>query len=421
MKKLKGFLALSPIAVFLLVYLAGSIIAHDFYAVPVWAAFLVACLYGLAVLKGGLKQKCLSFLKGASDKGVLQMIGIFILAGAFAGTAKSIGAVDATVAVAMELIPGQMIYAGLFLTACFISMALGTSVGTIVAMVPVAVGLAEETGAGVPFMTAVVVGGSFFGDNLSFISDTTIAATRAMGVKMNEKFKANIRIIWPAVLAVTVIYLVKGLSTGVSVPPFGEPEYVKTIPYLLIIVLGLSGVNVLESLPTGILVNVIIGLWSGSVKALPLAEAALGGVIGMMDLIIVTLLAGGLLELIRINGGIDFIMESLTRNVNGKRGAEASIAGTVCLANLCTANNTIAILTTGGIAKGITDRFGLDPRTSASILDTFSCLVQGLLPYGAQLLMASGLAGLTPVQIIPFLYYPFLMGLCAILRICFAK
>ena len=356
------------------------------------------------------------------------MIWIFVMAGAFAATAKQIGAIDATVNIALKILPGKLLYAGLFLASCFISMSIGTSVGTIVALVPIAAGIAEELALGgstgftssTAFITAIIVGGSFFGDNLSFISDTTIAATRTQECSMRDKFKTNIRIVGPAALIVTILYIVMGSSIEFTAPA-GRIEWMLLIPYVLVIALALSGVNVIAVLGIGIAVNGVLGAINGTLGWSSFLESIGGGISGMGDLIIVTLLAGGMLELIRVNGGLDYIVNLMTRRINGKRGAELSIASLVALANLCTANNTIAIITVGGIARDISKRFGLDPRRSASILDTFSCLIQGLIPYGAQLLMAAGLAGISTVSIISHLYYPAVMGLCALAAILFRK
>lgn len=421
----KGLLALSPLVVFLCVYLVSSIIAQDFYRIPISSAFLIASIYALIISKGKtLEERINVFSEGAGNRNVLLMIWIFVMAGAFAATAKQIGAIDATVNIAMKILPGKLLYAGLFLASCFISMSIGTSVGTIVALVPIAAGIAEELALGgatgftssTAFVTAIIVGGSFFGDNLSFISDTTIAATRTQECSMSDKFKVNIRIVGPAALIVTVLYVIMGSSIEFT-PATGRIEWMLLIPYVLVIALALSGVNVIAVLGIGIAVNGILGLINGSMGWSGFLEAIGGGISGMGDLIIVTLLAGGMLELIRVNGGLDYIVSLMTRRINGKRGAELSIASLVALANLCTANNTIAIITVGGIARDISKRFGLDPRKSASILDTFSCLIQGLIPYGAQLLMAAGLAGISTVSIIGYLYYPMVMGLCAILAI----
>lgn len=424
-RPMNGWLALSPLIVFLCVYLVSSIAAQDFYRIPISAAFLIASIYAIAICRGKtMEQRIATFSDGAGNKNVLLMIWIFVLAGAFAATAKEIGAIDATVNLALRILPGKLLYAGLFLAACFISMSIGTSVGTIVALVPVAAGIAEELALGgssgmtasTPFITAIIVGGAFFGDNLSFISDTTIAATRTQECSMADKFKVNIRIVAPAAIVVTILYIFLG-SSVTAVPEAGIIEWVKLIPYVLVIALAISGVDVSAVLTIGLVVNAVIGFSYGNMTWTGFLESIGSGISGMGDLIIVTMLAGGMLELIKVNGGLDFIVSGLTRRIRGKRGAELSIAALVSLANICTANNTIAIITTGRIAKDITQKFGLDPRKTASILDTFSCLIQGFIPYGAQLLMAAGLAGISTISIISHLYYPFVMGLFALLAI----
>lgn len=411
---MSGWLALSPLFVFLCLYLASSIIANDFYRIPISAAFLLASIYGILICRGkSLEERVSVFSRGAGNRNVLLMIWIFVLAGAFAATAKQIGAIDATVNLALKILPGKLLYAGLFLASCFISMSIGTSVGTIVALVPVAAGIAQEIGAGEAMITAIIVGGAFFGDNLSFISDTTIAATRTQECSMSDKFKVNFRIVGPAAVVVTLLYIFLGKSVSV-VPEAGAVELALLIPYILVIILAITGVDVSAVLAIGIAVNAVIGFAQGSLDWSGWLEGIGSGISGMGDLIIVTMLAGGMLEVIRENGGLDFIVKGMTRHIRDKRGAELSIAGLVSLANLCTANNTIAIITTGEIARDITRRFGLDPRKSASILDTFSCLIQGLIPYGAQLLMAAGLAGISSISIIGYLYYPFVMGVFAL-------
>ena len=420
-----GLKALSPLIVFLGLYLISCIIAQDFYAIPISAAFLLASVYAITICKGdSLEDKISVFSKGAGDKNVLLMIWIFVLAGAFASTAKDIGAIDATVNLALKILPGKLLYAGLFLAACFISMSIGTSVGTIVALVPLAAGIAQEISFGADlasntaFITGIIVGGSFFGDNLSFISDTTIAATRSQGCSMADKFKVNLRIVGPAALVVTILYVILGASVEAS-PEAGAVNWILLIPYVLIIGLALSGLNVTAVLTIGILVNAVLGFISGSLTWSGWLVSIGNGISGMGDLIMVTMLAGGMLEVIRVNGGLDYIVNGLTKRISGKRGAEFSIAGLVSLANLCTANNTIAIITTGQIARDIAERFGINPRKAASIMDTFSCLVQGFIPYGAQLLMAAGLAGVSSISISGYLYYPFVMGLFAIGAIIF--
>ncbi|MBE6235663.1 MAG: Na+/H+ antiporter NhaC family protein [Bacteroidales bacterium] len=418
---MNGWYALSPLLVFLCIYLVSSIAAQDFYKIPISAAFLIASVYAVAISRGRpMEERIRIFSEGAGNRNVLLMIWIFVLAGAFAATAKEIGAIDATVSLALKVLPGKMLYTGLFLAACFISMSIGTSVGTIVALVPVAAGIAEGISTSVPFITAIIVGGAFFGDNLSFISDTTIAATRTQGCSMADKFRMNLRIAGPAALAVAILYIFMGQSAA-AVPESGPVDWVLLIPYILVIVLAISGIDVSIVLSIGLAVNAVIGFTAGELTWSGYLGSIGSGISGMGDLIIVTMLAGGMLELITANGGLDFIVGGLTGKIRGKRGAEFSIAALVSLANICTANNTIAIITTGGIARDITKRFKLDPRRSASILDTFSCLIQGLLPYGAQLLMAAGLAGVSSISIIGHLYYPFALGVTAVIAILLKK
>ena len=413
----KGLIALSPLMVFIVLYLVTSIIARDFYKVPITVAFMAASMYAV-LISGGipLRERIDIYSRGAAKGQMMLMIWIFILAGAFAHTAKVMGAIDATVNLALTLLPGNMLLAGLFLAACFISISVGTSVGTIVALTPIAAGVAEQTGASIPLMTAVVVGGSFFGDNLSFISDTTIAATSTQGCKLSDKFRVNSFIVVPAAVVILGIYLYMG--QGITSPhSVGEVSFVKVIPYLVVLLTAIIGMNVMAVLSLGILLTGIIGILNGSFDIFGWFSAMGDGIIGMGELIIITMMAGGLLEIIKHNGGIDFIIQRLTYHVSTKRGAEMTVAGLVSFVDLCTANNTVAIITVGGIAKQIADRFGVDNRKCASILDTFSCTVQGLIPYGAQMLMAAGLAQLNPISILPYLYYPFAIGIAALLSI----
>ena len=413
----KGLIALSPLAVFIILYLVTSIIARDFYKVPITVAFMAASMYSVVVCGGlPLRKRIDIYSRGAGTDQMMLMIWIFILAGAFANTAKEMGAIDATVDLALKLLPGNMLLAGLFLAACFISLSVGTSVGTIVALTPIAAGVALETNSSVPLMTAVVVGGSFFGDNLSFISDTTIVATSTQGCRLSDKFRVNSFIVVPAAAVILVVYVVmgQGITSPQTVP---DINLLKVVPYLVVLLTAIMGMNVMAVLTVGILLTGAIGMANGNYDLFGCFHAMGQGIIGMGELIIITMMAGGLLEMIRYNGGIDYIIQLLTRHVNSKRGAELSIAGLVSLVGLCTANNTVAIITVGGIAKQIADRFGVDNRKAASILDTFSCVVQGLIPYGAQILMAAGLASLNPVSIIPYLYYPMAIGAAALLAI----
>jgi Na+/H+ antiporter NhaC len=349
---------------------------------------------------------------------MMLMIWIFILAGAFAHSAKVMGAIDATVNLALTLLPGNMLLAGLFLAACFISISVGTSVGTIVALTPIAAGVAQQTGTSVPLMTAVIVGGSFFGDNLSFISDTTIAATATQGCKLSDKFRVNSFIVVPAAIVILVVYFMMG--TDIQSPQhIPEVAYLKVVPYLVVLLTAIMGMNVMAVLSLGTIVTGVIGMAEGAFDIFGWFNAMGNGILGMGELIIITMMAGGLLEIIKHNGGIDFIIERLTRHVSTKRGAEMTVAGLVSFVNMCTANNTVAIITVGGIAKQIADRFGVDNSKCASILDTFSCTVQGIIPYGVQILMAAGLAQLNPISIMPYLYYPFAIGIAALLSILF--
>ena len=394
--------ALSPLFVFLCLYLVTSILVNDFYKVPITVAFLVSSCYAIAITRGlKLDQRIYQFSVGAANKNILLMIWIFILAGAFAQSAKQMGAIDATVNLTLHILPDNLLLAGIFIAACFISLSIGTSVGTIVALTPVAVGLAEKTEIALPFMVAVVVGGSFFGDNLSFISDTTIASTKTQECVMRDKFRVNSLIVVPAAIIVLGIYIFQGLS--ITAPTQVQTiEWIKVIPYIIVLGTAVAGMNVMLVLIIGILTSGIIGITTGSFDVFDWFGAMGTGITGMGELIIIT-----------------FIIRKLTLHVNGKRGAELSIAALVSIANLCTANNTIAIITTGPIAKDIAQKFHLDRRKTASILDTFSCLIQGIIPYGAQMLIAAGLANISPISIIANLYYPFTMGACALLAILF--
>ena len=413
----KGLIALSPLVVFIVLYLVTSIIARDFYKVPITVAFMTASIYAIIVFNGRpLRERIDVFSRGAGTSQMMLMLWIFVLAGAFANSAKTMGSIDATVNLALTLLPTQMLLAGLFLAACFISLSIGTSVGTIVALTPIAAGIAQQTGTSIPMMTAVVVGGSFFGDNLSFISDTTIMATSTQGCKLSDKFHVNSFIVIPAALFILVVYVIMGADIA-SPGQVGEVSFVKVIPYLIVLVTAIFGMNVMAVLTLGIMLTGLIGISNGAFDVFGWMKAMGDGILGMSELIIITMMAGGLLEIVKQQGGIDFIIKRLTRHVNTKRGAELSIAALVSLVNLCTANNTVAILTVGGISKHIGDRYGVDNRKAASILDTFSCMTQGLIPYGAQILMAAGLAQLNPISIVPYLYYPLAIGIAALLAI----
>ena len=413
----KGIIALSPLLVFILLYLVTSIIARDFYKVPITVAFMASSIYAVIISRGmTLRKRIEIFNKGAGTSQMMLMIWIFVLAGAFANSAKMMGAIDATVNLALFLLPAKMILAGLFLAACFISLSIGTSVGTVVALVPIAAGMADYTGMSLPMIVAVVVGGSFFGDNLSFISDTTIVATSTQECRLSDKFRVNSYLVMPVACFMLIVYIFMGIHIQ-AVHSSGNIDILKVIPYIVVLVTAILGMNVMAVLTIGLFLTGIIGILLGAFDFFGWMQAMGNGILGMGELIIITIMAGGMLELIKYNGGIDFIISHMTRQVNSKRGAELSIATLVSLVNICTANNTVAILTVGGIAKKIGDRFGVDNRKCASILDTFSCMMQGIIPYGAQLLMAGGLAAINPISIIPFLYYPFLLGIMALASI----
>lgn len=414
-----GLIALSPLLLFIIIYLVLSLWAGDFYKVPITVAFLVSSIYSIIITKGlPLDKRITLFSKGAGKSNLLLMIWIFILAGAFATSAKEMGAIDETVNLSLKILPDNLLLGGIFLAACFISLSIGTSVGTIVALTPIAAGIAQETQTDVAQLVAIVVGGSFFGDNLSFISDTTITATRTQGCKLSDKFKVNSQIVIPAAFITVLLYIMMGVHIQ-SPKALPDINWIKILPYLTVLITAIFGLNVMIVLTIGLVLTGIIGMFTGAYDLFGWFGAMGQGIISMGELIIITMLAGGLMETIRHNGGIDSLLRMLTTHIHTKRGAELSIAVLVSLINVCTANNTVAIITVGPLANDIANKFGVDKRKSASILDTFSCFTQGIIPYGAQILMASGLAALNPVNILPYLYYPFLMGICALLSIIF--
>jgi Na+/H+ antiporter NhaC len=411
-------LALVPLLFFVIVYLVASIVAGDFYKIPISVAFTLTGIVSILVSKGRLKHRITVFSRGAGQPNMMLMIWIFILAGAFAQSAKQMGSIDDVVNLTLSLVPSNAIFIGIFLAACFISLSIGTSVGTIVALTPIAVGLGQTIGVSIPLMTAIVVGGAFFGDNLSFISDTTVVATQSQGCRMSDKFRTNCYIAVPAALVMFVVYMIMGSELQVK-PEELHVHYLKVVPYFAVLLTAVMGLNVLLVLTLGIILTGIVGIYTHAYDLYGWVGAMGEGILGMGELIIVTLLAGGILETIRSNGGIRYLMDKILRFVESPRTAELSIAMLVSIVDICTANNTVAIITVAGISKDISHRFNLSPRRVASILDTFSCMMQGIIPYGAQLLMAAALASLNPVEIIPYLYYPFTLGLIALLAIIF--
>ena len=410
-------LALVPLGVFLLAYVAVSLAAGDFYKMPITVAFVLASVVAVAMSRGGsLHRRIELFCKGPANPNIMLMILIFILAGAFAQTAKAMGAVDATVNLTLSILPGNILAAGVFIAACLISVSVGTSVGTIVALTPVAAGLSQQTGLPLGLMAAVVVSGAMFGDNLSFISDTTIVATRTQGCKMDDKFKTNFAIVFPFAILTMLLYVLMGSGANHSFV-LQSVAWVKVLPYAAVLVAAVLGVNVMLVLLGGTVLCGIIGLCTGGFTVWGWTNAMGAGITGMSELIIVTLLAGGMLEMIRYNGGLAFIIKKMTTHITTKRGAETAIAGIVSFANLCTANNTIALIMAGPIAKEIATKFNIAPNRAASLLDISSCVVQGIIPYGAQLLMAANLANISPVGIMKYLYYPYLLAVGVFLAI----
>lgn len=427
MSNKKGLLALSPLFLLIVLIVAFTVYSvdssHQDTSLSLTVAFMISSIYAVAI-SGGMpvRKRVDTYSKGAGANNLMLMLWIYVLAGSFAASAKAMGAVDTTVNLALSILPANMILPGLFLAACFISVSIGTSVGTVVALVPIAAGLAHSMDANVGMMTAIIVGGAYFGDNLSFISDTTVVATQTQNCKMSDKFKVNSMIVVPAAVLVLIAYSVMGI--GLQAPThINEVEYMKVLPYLIVLITAIAGMNVMAVLTLGTLLCGAIGIGShllgasGSYDLFGWFSAMGNGIIGMGELIIIAMMAGGMLEIIRENGGIDFIINKITAHVNSKRGAELSIAALVSMVNICTANNTVAILTVGNISKKIGDRFGVDNRKAASILDTFSCMVQGLIPYGVQMLLAAGLANLSPMDILPYLYYPLAIGVAALLAI----
>ena len=429
MSNKKGLLALSPLFLLIVLIVAFTVYSvdasHKDTNLSLTVAFMISSIYAIAISGGmPIKSRVDTYSKGAGANNLVLMLWIYVLAGSFAASAKAMGAVDATVNLALSILPASMILPGLFLAACFISVSIGTSVGTVVALVPIAAGLAHSMDVNIGMMTAIIVGGAYFGDNLSFISDTTVVATQTQNCKMSDKFRVNSLIVVPAAVIVLAIYAVMGI--GLQAPTdIPEVEYVKVVPYLVVLVTAVAGMNVMAVLTMGTLLCGVIGVScqllgaTGGYDLFGWFSAMGNGIIGMGELVIIAMMAGGMLEIIRENGGINYIIDKITAHVSNKRGAELSIAALVSMVNVCTANNTVAILTVGNIAKKIGDKFGVDNRKAASILDTFSCTVQGLIPYGVQMLLAAGLANLSPMDILPYLYYPLAIGIAALFSILF--
>ncbi len=414
----KVFRALSPLLVFLVLYLVTSLVLNDFYKVPITVAFLASSIYALAITPGKLSDSLKVFSKGAGDNNLLLMLWIFIMAGAFAASAKDMGGIDATVNTALRWLPSDILLPGLFVASCFISLAIGSSTGTVAALVPIAWGLSGEINTDPALTVGLVVGGAYFGDNLSFISDTTIVATQTQGCRMSDKFRENIKIVGPVAILMIVAYYILGKDVkGLNDVP--EVDFIKVLPYLIVIASAVAGINVVLVLMLGLALTGIIGMWEGTFTIWEWLASIQRGISSMSDLIIMTLLAGGMLAIIRHNGGVNYLIKAMSMKVSGKRGGEFCIALMTVIVNMCTANNTVALITVGPIAKDISGKYGISPRRSASILDTMSCFTQGLLPYGIQTLMAVQLTTniLTPIDVVSHLYYPMLIGLAVFISI----
>lgn len=422
----RGLLALSPIAALVVLLVVLSIYYGGVSNAPMLSVFVLTAITAICTTRGiKLNERVAIFSSGAGSKNLLLMVWIFMLAGAFAASAKQMGAADAMVELTLRLLPAQFALVGLFLAACITSLCMGTSVGTIVALMPIAVGIADRTGMAVAMVAAAVVGGAFFGDNLSFISDTTIVSTQSQGCQLSDKFRFNVRMVLPIAIVVSIIYVVLGVRNGSSVEAFATSastlNYMKVLPYLIVLVCAAAGLNVLIVLLLGNVLTCATGIADGSFELMGWIDSTLQGVMGMSELILISMLAGGIFALINYNGGLDFVIRRITRRVHNRAGAELSICGLVAFANICTANNTIAILSVGDIAKRVSEQYEIDPRRSASLLDTTSCCVQGLLPYGAQLLMASGLAGISAMSIVPYLFYPMFLGATVLVTIAITR
>ncbi|NLR89718.1 Na+/H+ antiporter NhaC family protein [Flammeovirga sp. SR4] len=416
-------LALLPLLTFLVSYLAVSIITNDFYKMPATVSFLLASVVALAMNpKVTLREKIATYTQGMGHSDIMLMCIIFLLAGAFGSVSKTMGAIDSTVNLALTYLPSNLLITGLFIISCFISISVGTSVGTIVAIAPIAVGIAEKTGMPVGIGLGAVIGGAMFGDNLSMISDTTIAAARTQGVEMKDKFKANIKIAVPAAIITILIYLITTSNIHLNLEESYEYSFMKVVPYLVVLVGALAGINVLIVLLLGTVLSGIIGISMDSFDIWGVIAATSQGFMGMSEIIILCLMIGGVVAITHKNGGIDYIIYAITSRINSTKGGELGIAFLIVFIDMCTANNTIAIIIGGPIAKEISTKYNIEPKRAASILDTFSCFTQGIIPYGAQILVAVSVAEvITPLGVIQYLYYPFILGICALAYIFLMK
>ncbi len=412
----RGLMGISPVIIFLLLYVVVSVVIGDFYRMPFSVALLCASVWAIATYKGRLTERIEVFSRAAGHANIIYMIWIFILAGAFAAIAKEIGAVNATVDLILRLLPAGLIVPGIFVASCFISLAVGTSVGTVVALTPLATEIAGASGGSTAFMVAVVLGGAFFGDNLSFISDTTIAATRTQGCEMADKFRANVWLAVPAALVTLAFYMIEPPEFAVPDSRAPAQSVWLVLPYMIVIVTAIVRMNVNIVLSLGIVASLVIGIAQGH-HMLDLCGFMGSGIDGMGGLIVITLMSAGMLGVVKASGGITWLLQVLTARVKGTRGAQFCIALLVSLVNLCTANNTVAIIIVGSMSKEIARRYGVSASKTASLLDTCSCIIQCLIPYGAQTLLACSLSGLSPAEPFAYLYYPWALAVMVIASI----
>lgn len=410
--------ALLPIVVFLVIFLGSGIVTGDFYSMPTIVAFLIAlCVAFLQNRSVSFDEKIHIIAKGVGDDNIITMSLIFLCAGGFSGAVTAAGGVESTVNLGLSILPPSVAVAGLFVIGCFISVSMGTSMGTIAALAPIAAGISEQTGFSMAVCTAAVVCGAMFGDNLSMISDTTIAAVKTQGCEMKDKFKANFLIVLPAaVITVVFFWFVTG-GMSYEIKEIGDYNLLEVVPYLVVLVGALIGINVFVVLIGGIVISLIVGVGAGNIVLSEMFTVVGDGVTSMYDITVISIIVACIVSLVRANGGIQFILELIRSRIRGKRGAQAGIALLAFLVDLCTANNTVAIVMSGPIAKEISDEYGVDPKRSASLLDMFTSVGQGLIPYGAQLLSAATLTGLTPFDMLPYLVYPMLMAVCGIAAI----
>lgn len=415
-------IALLPIGVFLVIFIGAGVLFQDFYTMPAIVGFLIALIVAFVQNRRLRFSDKLSIIsKGIGEENIVTMCLIFLAAGAFSGTIQAAGGVESTVNLGLSIMPSSVAVVGLFVIGCFISVSMGTSVGTITAMTPIGVGIAEKTGIAMPICVGAVVCGAMFGDNLSMISDTTIAAVRTQGCEMKDKFKENFLIVLPAAIITAVLFFFLARGNAGKIEGNLQYDIIKVIPYLVVLIGALIGVNVFLILIVGTVLAALVGVGTGAFAIGELFQKMGDGVTSMYDITVISIIVAAIVALVKEYGGIEFILNLIKKRINGPRGGEFGISVLALLVDCCTANNTVAIVMAGPIAKEISDEFGVSAKRSASLLDIFASVGQGMIPYGAQLLTAAGLSALSPVQIMPYLFYPILMGVSAVLFIVFRR